>query len=165
VDELCSLSATTPTLPANYTKQRRIGAVKTDATPNVIAFNQNGDEFIWAAATADISTSTLGTTATLFLLTVPTGVKVNALFRGGMSNAATGVFLLINSPDENSVATNSPSGNFTAADPIVSTVSGATFTLNLRTNTSSQIRAVASAASTSLSAVTYGWIDTRGRNN
>src|SRR5260370_140508 len=33
VDALISLSPTAPTLPANYTKKRRIGSIRTDATP------------------------------------------------------------------------------------------------------------------------------------
>jgi hypothetical protein len=36
--------------------------------------------------------------------------------------------------------------------------------LNIRTNTSAQIRAVASLAATTFSVDTYGWIDRRGRD-
>src|SRR5437016_2048387 len=83
VDELCSTSATAPTLPTNYTKKRRIGSFKTDGAAHILAFSQLGDEFIWATPVTDVSFSTLGTTATTFTLaSVPVGVQVNALVRG-----------------------------------------------------------------------------------
>src|SRR5579872_1429376 len=37
VDELCSTSATAPTFPTSYTKKRRIGSFKTDASSHIIA--------------------------------------------------------------------------------------------------------------------------------
>lgn len=48
VDVLTSLSATAPTLPANYTLFRRIGAMKTTAGGVWTSFTQIGDEFLWA---------------------------------------------------------------------------------------------------------------------
>ena len=104
---LISLSATSPTLPTNYTKKRRIGSIRTDGSSHILAFSQNGDEFLWAAAFGDVNTSSLGTTATLLTLTVPTGVKVNALIRTVVGGDAGGI--LINSPDENSTAYQLPS--------------------------------------------------------
>jgi hypothetical protein len=157
VDALISLSATSPTLPANYTKKRRIGSVRTDASSHILAFSQNGDEFLWAAAVGDVNTSSLGTTATLLTLTVPIGVKVNALYRFA---ATAGNGILINSPDESALAFNVPVGNVTSDSAVSSGAGG-----NTRTNVNGQIRATAGASSTLLQLVTYGWIDTRGKFN
>lgn len=160
VDVLISLSATAPTLPTNYTLFRRIGAMKTNGSSQWVKFVQFGDEFLWDTPVSDVSTSTLGITATLFTLSVPTSVKVGALCRGFMSSATAFTAVLVNSPDEASTAINTPAGNLTAQTQAAST--NAVFALNLRTNTSAQIRAVAGAASTSLTIATYGWVDRRG---
>src|SRR6266851_926625 len=48
VDFLISTSASAPTMPANYTKKRRIGSFKTDGSGNIIAFTQVGDRFRWS---------------------------------------------------------------------------------------------------------------------
>jgi hypothetical protein len=48
VDVLISLSAT-PTLPTNYTKKRRIGAIVTDTLAHILAFRQAGSFFHIAA--------------------------------------------------------------------------------------------------------------------
>lgn len=45
VDTLLSASFTAPTMPTNYTLKRLIGAVVTDATPNIVAYTQVGDYF------------------------------------------------------------------------------------------------------------------------
>jgi hypothetical protein len=161
VDALLSLSATSPTMPTSYTKKRRIGAIKTDGSSHILAFVQNGDEFLWATPVNDISTTTLGTTPTLIALSVPLGVKVNALMRCFFSNAS-GAQFLINSPDETSTAANTPSGNLTS---VTTSTVPMQATLAVRTNTSSQIRAVASAASSTLTEATYGYIDSRGKFN
>jgi hypothetical protein len=159
---LASTSASAPTLPSGYQYQRRIGSFKTDGSAHIVAFTQNGDEFLWLTAVGDISTTTLGTTATLFTLTVPLGVKVNALLRGATANASVNICTLINSPDENSVVPNAVAGNFTQIVSAANQLTG--FNINVRTNTSQQVRAVSTAASTSLYGAVYGWIDPRGKN-
>lgn len=161
VDILFSLSATSPTMPTGYNYKRRIGSFKTDASSHILAFSQNGDEFLWAAAVNDVDTATLGTTATLYALSVPPGVQVRARLRGAVS-ASSAWNALLNSPDEAVTASNSPAGNTTAFG-VGSAV--ASYTCDVRTSTAQQIRAVSSVASTYLWIVTYGWLDARGRNN
>jgi hypothetical protein len=147
--------------PAGTTAFRRIGSFLTNGSSQIISFSQNGDEFLWLAAIADITTSTLSTTATLFTLSgVPPGVKVNALMRGGVANSGT-VDILINSPDETTIAGGSIGSNANIVAPSL----GGAFSISIRTNTTQQIRAVAGGASTTLDEFTYGWIDTRGKNN
>jgi hypothetical protein len=160
VDYLLSTSATAPTFPANYTKKRRLGTIKTDATPNIISFSQNGDEFYWSTPLLDVNT-TVGTTPTLFTLNTPPQIKTNALLRVTGGSASVGALVLFNSPDETSTNANVPGGNFTTATAVSN--AGMPATINIRTNTSQQIRAAGTVAGMSITVVTYGWIDTRGR--
>lgn len=152
VDWLFSLSPTSPTMPTNYTKKRRIGSIRTDGSAHILAFSQNGDEFLWGAGKADINT-TVGTASTLFALTVPTGLKVNALLRFVSSTNGA----VVSSPDEGTVAWNSPAGQQTTFG------TGGAATVNVRTNTSGQVSIVASAAATPIFGATFGWVDTRGK--
>lgn len=152
-----------PLLPTNYTKQRRIGTPATDASSHILAFSQNGDEFLWSAAVASPSnTSSLGATAILMTMTVPTGFKVNALFTGDFSNASTTQELLLTSPDQTDVAPLAIAGQLTAVNDVAGSAQGLG-NISLRTNTSGQIRARATAASCTIAIATYGYIDTRGR--
>lgn len=164
VDVLISLSPTAPTLPTSYTKQRRIGSIRTDATPNIISFSQNGDEFLWPTTVNDVNVATLGTARTLFTLTVPTGIKVNALIRANENLSGGSPNVIITSPDETDQAPSATGAP--GADLIPSNTSAnAAGRFNVRTNTSAQIGARSSAASTTLLVSTFGWIDTRGRFN
>ena len=163
VDVLISLSPTAPTLPSSYTLFRRIGAMLTTASSQWAGFVQLGDEFLMGAV-ADVAVANLSTTAQLYALTVPTGIQVHALLRSMASGSATPI-VLISSPDEPVTAANVPSGNRTSTPPVASSFAGTQATISVRTNTAGQIRAVANLASTSLTVVTYGWIDTRGRNS
>jgi hypothetical protein len=162
VDELCSTSATAPTLPGSYTKKRRIGSFKTNASSQILAFSQLGDEFIWAAPVQDVNVTTLGTTATTFTLaSVPAGVQVNALVRGWMTNSSNLILGLILPAGESTTTVNSPAANMNFYS--TSSTTGTVATLNVRTSTTQQVKAIASSTSTTFYLVTYGWIDTRGR--
>lgn len=159
VDVLTSLSPTAPTLPTGYTLFRRIGAMKTNASSQWVLFHQNGDEFLWDVPSGDVATTTLGTTSTLFTLGgVPSGVEVWVKFRVTQTNASA-TNTLIQSPDESTQTLNTPSGNFNLSNAAGLFSSGQ---MQIRVNTSQQIRAVAGTASTTLNIATYGWIDRRG---
>lgn len=144
------------------TEVRRLGSFKLDGSVHILAFTQNADEFLWAAAVGDLNTSSLSTVATLeTLASVPPGVKVIARLRAEASNSSA-YAVLLNSPDENSTSTASPAGNASLQNAATVASAGQ---FDIRTNTSQQIRAVASLSSTTLQIATYGWIDNRGRLN
>jgi hypothetical protein len=164
VDVLISLSATAPTLPASYTLFRRIGSLLTNASSQWVLFSQLGDEFLWSVPVGDVNDNTLGTTAKVYTLTVPLGVQVNALVRSTCYNASAGTIMLLHSLDEAVAAAGVPPGNRTSGNPIAGALAGSIATTNVRTNTSAQVRAVASLASSILQVATYGWIDRRGRD-
>src|SRR5215216_2134168 len=79
VDVLTSLSATTPTLPPNYSQLRHIGSIKTNGSSQWLKFSQDDDEFLWDVAVQDLNATNPGTSAVTRTLSVPPGVKVNAI--------------------------------------------------------------------------------------
>lgn len=159
-DILFSASATAPTMPTGYTYFRRIGSILRESAA-IVSFSQNGDEFLLKAAVNDVSTTTLGTTAVLADLSVPSGVKVNALVAAQASNGAGGIFVYITSPDQNNEAASASAGRASLATEAASANFGAGH-FNVRTNTSGQIRYVGNASSTTFELATFGWIDRRG---
>jgi len=167
VDQVCSTSATAPTLPSNYTKKRRIGSFKTDGSNNILAFNQLGDEFLWATAKADVTASSPGSTAVLRTLSVPTGIKVLAKFNIGTQAGTTNLDarVYVTSPDQSDEAVTSSTLN---AGMIDTGVASQVFSQMLvRTNTSAQVRTrnATNVPDSSLYLLigTIGWIDYRGR--
>ena len=164
VDELCSGSATSPTLPSGYTKKRRIGSNKTDISAHNLAISQNGDEFLWATSILDANGVAIGSgSRTLVSLSVPPGIKGDVLFSSYVGNSAGGVVVLFTSPDQ----TDQASGGGTASGSLLTQGAG-NYNLaasSVRFNTLQQIGARANQNATSLSVLTYGWIDTRGRFN
>jgi hypothetical protein len=159
VDVLLSRSATSPAMPANFTKKRRLGAVKTDSSSRLIAFRQVGNEFTWLTPIADVVVTNQGTSVGNYAVSVPNSstndLKVKALIRGLMSNAAAAT-LLISGDDEASGASNSPQGNATGYCAAGATTN---FNISVRTSVSGTIRIAASAANTSVYVATYGWVD------
>lgn len=164
VDVLCSTSASAPSFPTNYTKKRRIGSIKTNGAAAIVSFIQNGSTFLLGQDILDINTSTLGTTAALqTLASVPLGVKVVPICRYTVGN--TGASVLITSPDEKDElpTTTTPISAVPGFDQLDITLTAGDQNSTcpfLSTNTSQQVRARASAASTTLSIVTRGWSET-----
>jgi hypothetical protein len=161
VDVLFSLSATAPTMPTNYTLFRRIGSMKTDGSSNWVAFVQSGDDFNYSTSTTDINTTALGATATTYSMNVPTGLKVDVKVRANAYNASNYVLLLLSSPDESDQA---PSASAGVGTLLGSPNLEAFATVQIRTNTSGQIRARSNFASTTLVVATFGYVDHRGRD-
>lgn len=162
VDVLVSLSATAPTMPTNYTRKRRIGSMKTDGSAQWRKFVQFGDEFLLSTAVNDFNTS-LTTTAVAqnLSLSVPSGIQVLARLRGEWGNGTQDAILLVDSPDSGATLANSPTGNVTAVSPGLSHFNS--FTVDVRTNTSGQVKIVCTDNGPTAAITTYGWVDTRGR--
>ena len=162
-------SATGANRPAGISdsKVRRIGSFLTDGSAHILAFVQDGDTFYWSALPQDVSVTNLGTTATLYALSTPLGVKTRPLLR--ISAGTINSSLIISSPDEPDLqppggssvtgAETSPGWDFCYNTNPAGNVVG------LYTNTSSQIRARADAASRHLTIYTRGYVDDRGRYN
>lgn len=157
-DGLTSLSAT-PALPSGYTIYRRAGSMLTDGSAHWVAFSQFGNDFLWSVAVNDCN-QVVTTTPSLITLTTPLGVKTFARMNGFLGAAAVGSSALINSPDQTAVAVASPTGNFNMFYNPTNQFQATNF--QIRTNTSSQVRAVADAQSPTVVLTTYGWVDLRG---
>lgn len=147
-------------LPTNYTLFRYIGSMLTDGSAHWVKFSQRGDQFLWDAASAG-STQTIGTSAVLVALDVPTGVSVTAIFNALLQNGSATCSALFTSPDQAVQAANSPNGNEQLFCPISG---GDAAQLQIRTNTSAQVRCVTSSATSAVAVNAQGWIDPRGRN-
>jgi len=122
-------------------------------------FTQVNDEFKLKTPISDYTDSALGTSAADFTLaSIPAGIVVNAIITATCWKTGTGSRVHLwpkTLTDQTATFNNSQ---------VMDTVGGgATWTGVIETNTTPAIRAVAIAASTNLSILTRGWIDTRGR--
>ncbi|MFT4117455.1 pyocin knob domain-containing protein [Bradyrhizobium sp.] len=159
VDALVSLSPTSPTMPTNYTLARRIGSMKTNGSSQWTQFTQMGEEFLWTTPVVDYTISaTIGTTASSLSLSVPTGIKVLSNISADAQSSSTAFSALFSSLDTADTAPATNGIGYTWSQSIA-----APLALNVRTNTSGQIRARATA-SVSCSVMTLGWFDRRGRD-
>jgi hypothetical protein len=159
VDVLISLSPTAPTLPSGYTRFRRIGSMKTNASAQWNFFVQNGDEFLWGTTAMDVNNQNPGTTATLYAVSVPTGISVLALLSLAFSATTVAQALYVWSP----LASSAKGALYTLANPVASQTVGCD--ARFRTNTAAQIYAnCVGASGNSFYASAYGWIDSRGRD-
>jgi hypothetical protein len=134
-DYLASTSATSPTLPAGYTKKRRIGAIRTDGSNNIIPFFQYEKWFQYPDRNFEIDITTPGNTGTLAVITTPLGIPTIAKLHVGFVANATR-YLLVSSPDETNVAVtaNSPYTLYSNSGERFATE------IDVKTDTSSQIR-------------------------
>jgi hypothetical protein len=162
VDVLISTSATSPTLPTNYTLFRRIGSMKTDGSAQWTKFSQNGDEFLWDAPVSNISTSPGSTAIQTATLSTPLGIKTVAILQVGASATGGDSRGWIFSPDMNS-------GGALAASTVAAINFGASNTQTwggasrIRTNTSSQVKYAMFVATAVPFITTVGWVDDRGK--
>lgn len=158
-DILCSTSYASPTMPSNYTYSRYIGSLKTDSSAHWVKFWQFGDEFYWDTPVLDINTTTLSTTATNFALSVPPDISVTVKMRGNVTNGSAGVSVVVTSPLFATPTAASPAGETSGITQVASQASPMFVTTV--TDTTQNVKAVASASSTTLKLDTYGWIDNR----
>ncbi len=164
-------------IPPGYSEFRRLGSVLTDGSKNILPFHQYGDEFWWDTSVYDfgivgsgakVSGVNPGTSAVSIALTVPPNVKVRAVFHGYYYNSTPGNTQewYASSLDSVDLAVNF-STCIESAPFMPSNSESHGGTMQVWTNTSSQIRgrAAASGANYSLNIRTLGWYDQRGKNS
>lgn len=163
VDVLFSTSATAPTMPTNYTKKRRIGAIRTDAAGAIIPFLQYGNNFFWKSPPAlDVDDATLTTAKKNYTLTsVPSGFSLKVYANVAVFNAAIGGAYISN-PNMTDLA---PSTTATPGITVRNIVAGQIefIKIDILTDTANAISARALAASTTLRVAVLGWEDPRGK--
>lgn len=165
VDVIFSLSASAPTLPANYTQYRRIATRKTNGSAQWASFIQDGDFFQELTTVLDVNATNPGTSAVTRTLSVPTGINALAVMNINIAIGSQGSAVYLSDlavTDEIASITATPLGQANAS------VANANFsgTAIVRTNTSAQIRSRnnLSDASTILRIATLGYYDRRGRD-
>jgi hypothetical protein len=160
VDVLISASPSAPTTPPSYTEFRRIGAMRTNASNQWLAFVQLGDEFLGVASVLDANALALNSGArTLQALTVPTGVQVDARYRVSVTGASNTVILT--SPDESDQAASAAGAGVSLRTTAASDLGSSE--ARTRTNTSAQV-GIRSSLAGNYYMSTYGWTDRRGRD-
>lgn len=154
-------------IPVGYTEFRRVGSILTNAVPNIIAFVQVGDEFLWVDPPLDVNlAATLGTTPINLSLSVPPGLKVNSILNVVGREATSNGQYLVYSPDQaDEVPSVSAAPLFTGRANSGFFNYGYSANFKVRTNTSRQVRAVSSFNTwDDFLVATLGWVDPRGRN-
>ena len=160
VDVLFSLSATDPTMPADYDQKQRIGACLTNATPAILLYLQHGDNFYWDVPVNDYAGAGT-TTRTLRQLSVPTGLKVLPLHVHGYGLTTLSKYTIVTDPDLSDVA---PSATLYTFENTGTTggQSSSGFIATM-TDVLAQI-GTRQSGTEPINGVTWGWIDPRGRN-
>lgn len=149
-----------------YTAYRHIGSI-VRASGAILPFTQHHDTFILTTPVADIINAADHTTAvTGTLSSCPTGVEVDAIIHVGMLDGAG-----TDRPLYVTALTQTDSDPNVAEPTVFTTVMGANGTdyawarINVRTNTSAQIRYRAGNSGVNSIIVTYGWVHPRGKNS
>lgn len=162
VDVLVSLSATSPTLPTNYTLFRRVGSLCTAAS-QWIKFSQFGDEFLWDISVSNLNAVPGDTIAHSLAVNVPTSVKVTAILAvGAIAGTAADGRVVLSELDKSDEA---PATSNVNAGPVGANLLQGYQRFMIRTNTSAQIRYRMFSTTGQLIVNTSGWIDSRGKNN
>lgn len=173
VDIMFTTTANRATLPASYTKQRRINWIRTDGAGAIIKFTQVEDYITLTTQINDVATSPTAT-ATAVALTVPPSCV--ARFRASLtqtaSNAAAETIIVFSEIVEGNVT---PAVG-TAIASLAMRNGNTTTTANdaaaaghfeLRVSSTSTIEhdsvLGAGIAGEAFDISTFGWIDTRGR--
>lgn len=158
-------SVTAANAPSGTTAFRRIGSFKTDGSAHILAFVQHGDTFLWSVAPIDQNGVSQGTTAANYAVSVPSGVSVTAIIRA-LAIYAGNASLNVYSPLQATESSQTTQGAGSSLVVVVgSSGDGAAGQFQILTDTSQHISALASVNSVTMSIVTDGWIDTRGKDN
>lgn len=156
-------------LPTNYNKKRRIGSFLTDGSSHIIAFKQQGDEFLWnVVPTLNVNATNPGTAAVTTVVTTPLGTVTTAILAmGGIngSNNWTALLSPLAISDQAPSSTAAPLGTRTQA--LTGPIAGVQGPVLVRTDVFSTIRyrLSASGASDIFRLATWGWMDRRGQDN
>lgn len=146
------------------TNVRRIGSVLRESGA-IVPFSQWAGKFLRTSPVLSIDVAIAATTANTRTLSVPTGIIVEALITHVFVQGASNNYGYVSSLDQTDLAPSTTvaplhnrwghtfSGGLTVSD-----------SLQIRTNTSGQIRTRWSAADGSERIVLNGWIDDRGEN-
>lgn len=151
----------TANYPSGYTLYRRIGIILRESG-TIIPFQQTLAEFLRKATVLDVSITHSTTSAVTTTLSVPVGVKVEALMNvscaGDGAGNMGGVYL--SSLDVNDEPPSNTAAPLVSAGTMASSAVASGNPVRVRTNTSAQIRRRTGSASAAVTRIaTLGWID------
>lgn len=157
-----NLSATNLLATAtDYDVYRRIGWVLTDASVQVVAFWQDGDDFWWAAPFQEAPWS-LSTTSYTLVVGAPENTKAHLAFEMQV-NAGNSVYVTVKHPDAVDTPVTTTSYTFMLR-AVGSTATRSSFKVESPTNSSRQVRVRTSGTPGAAATVmTLGWTDRRGK--
>ncbi len=142
-----SITATALLSGSGYTYYRYLGSVLTDGSSNLLQFLQCNDMFSWTDPTVSFTTSSLSTTRTPAVISVPPGVNSHVFCNTSCTNASATSIYVANGNSTDSAPSSS-------AAPLASLYCGAGLTVQAEvsgiTDTSSQLQVRATNASTTL---------------
>jgi len=136
-------SITAANLVANNSASafRRIGAVLTDGSSNILNFIQDGDEFIFKAQITNVSNTSLGTSRVLQTVSAPLGVETRAIL--GIIAKVVGsnaqIQFTVTHPNVTDAAATQDNANNAGENSSGANGTWAAGTHIVRTNTSSQV--------------------------
>jgi len=162
-------SVTAANIPSGYTAYRRVGSFLTNGSSQITNFFQNGDEFLWSTPPAlDYDAAPGATTAASVTLSVPIGVKVEAILNVAVFAGGSSVAVYLSSLDTDDVQAALSPGTTDSPLATVYNNGGDHATdgcqARVRTDTSAAIRRRQTTAAATLAIQALGWIDPRGRN-
>lgn len=144
---------------SDFTLFRRIASNLTDASSNIVAYDQDGDWFTWGVLPIDLDDTTPSTAGLPITISTPPGVKTRARIISQMSKS-TGATILFTEISSTNEATDSAHSHL----QVDSTGQNSTNAFTILTDASSQIRYRSSTGTvTSFSVAVAGHIDTRGK--
>ena len=159
-------SITAANLVANNSASafRRIGAVLTDGSANILNFIQDGDEFIFKAQIVNINATAIGTARVTQAVSAPLGVQTRAILGlvGQVAGSNAGVRVTLTHPDVTDATPTSQNANNAGENSSDNNGTFAGGTHIVLTNTSSQI-AIRQDFNSSVSMNTNGYYDRRGQ--
>lgn len=161
VDALFSTSASSPTMPTNYDRKRRIGSI-IRAAGAIRLFSQVGDEFYLATNVQNYS-STSALAATLTTITVPAGLNVTPFLSFRQSQNTAGDIRTSAGSPQNGIGADIPEMVATRA---ASEYSVSYIASGIVTNVNREIilKVVINSGTLATNVVVaHGWRDTRGR--
>lgn len=162
-DILFSTSASSPTMPTNYTIKRRIGWGRTDGAGKWLKFTQYGDRFMWDVPINDVNgAATAAGSRTARTVTCPPSTEFVGTIALNTTAANVTETALITTSDMTDTAASANLFTITVRAANDGATARGGVDCQFKLNSSSQLFDRGTAAST-MYYNTRGWVDTRGR--
>jgi hypothetical protein len=162
-DVVFSTSASSPTLPTNYTQYRYLFPWRTNGSAQwvLMVYSANDDSFLLDTPVLDINTNNPGTSAvSATLASLPTGIKVKAIINAMGTDSSGGIQLYVSSLDQSDQAPSATAAPLSTSISTTASTSSSVSKVEVRTNTSAQVRyrVQSSAGTTNVRIATLGFI-------